>query len=254
MLRISGRKFVEFSIEMDMSLDALDAITDAFHDFNVNIITGLMFAEPSKGKRVIELFADCTEATLPLEDFVKNLKAIKEVFNVKFKESPYGGLALCQLHYPSKVAGENAIIFKHSCIESWFKRLWRVYGTGAASILYDSGVEVGRNSTKTFMEKTGLEGEELLRFIVAFLQSLGWGVFRIAELDMEYLRATVDIDDLFECVILRDVAPGPTSNFVRGYVVGVAQEVWGEKDVVGEEAKCIAKGDPYCRIKIKVKE
>ena len=207
-----------------------------------------------KNRRTIEIFSDFTDASVSLDEFINILRAVKGVFDVRVKEGLRKDLALCQLHFPPMVMGEEAIIFRRSVLESWFKRLWEVFKTGAATILYESGVEAGKNAAKKLRKELGLDGEELLYLIAGLGQSLGWGVFKIKELDMKACRATLNVDNLFECQILREVTPEPASNFVRGYMVGVAQEIWKRKDVVAEEVKCLAKGDHYCEIKIKTEK
>ena len=252
-MHVPGRRFIEFFVEMDLSQHVLDDLTDLFDSFGVNIVNGLITCRPREGKRILEIFSDFSEATLPLEKFVGLLRSVKGVFNVEFKEGFREGLAISRLQYPPRVLGEEAVIFRRSVLESWFKRLWRMFKTGASTILYESGVESGRNAAKIFRERLGLDGEELIRFIAGVGQPLGWGVFDFLEVDMERFKATVNIKNSFECLILKGEIPGPASNFVRGYMVGVAREVWRKDETAAEEVKCIAKGDPYCQIKVFLK-
>ena len=100
------------------------------------------------------------------------------------------------------------------------------------------------------MEKLGLKGETLVRFMVVASSPFGWGRFTLEEFNVEKCRIKVRAENLFECKIFGKV--GETRGyFIRGYILGVANEVFRTENLTVEETKCIAKGDPYCEFQVK---
>jgi predicted hydrocarbon binding protein len=235
---------------MDLKPKTLDDVVDVFDAYNINLVMGLMLGNLREDRRILGAFIDYTEAAIPLNEIFTILKKIPGVFNVEFKEGLRNDLAVCQLHYPPTVLGEESVVFRLSVLKSWFNRLWEVFGSGAAKIFYEAGVKAGKDAAKFFAEKLRLEGEMLARFMASVGSSLGWGRFTLEELDMEKNKLRVRAENLFECKLAGK--PGEARGyFIRGYILGAATQIFKTENLTIEETKCIAKGDPYCEFQIK---
>ena len=148
------RKLAEVSIEMDLKPKTLDDVIDIFDAYNFNPIMGLMMGNLREDRRIFEVFIDETEATVPLEKIIEMLKEVPGVFNVEFNRGLLREVVVCQLHYPPKALGEEAVIFRLSVLKSWFKRLWDVYGSGAGKIFLRRGNRNREKRSKIFHGKT----------------------------------------------------------------------------------------------------
>lgn len=243
------RKLVEFSIEIDLKPKTLDDVIDVFDAYNANLVMGLIVGNLYENKRSLEVFIDYTEAAVSLEEFSNILSKIPGVFKIEFKKGLRNDLAICQLHYPPLVLGEESVIFGFSVLKSWFTRLWELYGSGAGRIFYDAGVKSGKDAAKLFAEKFNLKDEMLTRFLVSIASSFGWGKFILEEFNLKKHEVRVRVEKLFECRLAEK--PGETRGyFTRGYIIGAATQIFKTESLTVEETKCIAKGDSYCLFEV----
>ena len=234
---------------MDLKPKTLNDVIDVFDVYNVNMITGLVMGNLREDRRILEAFVDCTEASIPVGEITEMLRKIPGVFTVECVGATEN-YVVCKLHYPPKVLGEEAVVFRLSILKSWFTRIWKVFGSGAAQIFYEAGLESGREAAKYFREKLGLTGEVLADFLAGIASSLGWGKIVDLSFNPERREARVKIENLFECMLAGRVGE-PRGFFFRGHVLGMARELFGTEALTVEETKCIARGDPYCEFQVK---
>ena len=245
-----GRRFVELSIEVELNPKAPERLTDLFRNYCFNPVMALAVGNFQVGKRHLEIFLDYTEATISLEELAEKIRETPGVFNVRYRRGLREDLVLRQLCYPPTILGERVAIFRYSMLKSWFNRLWEVYGSGAGAILYDVGVKIGKDSVKNLREHFKLGGEMLLNFLACLATSLGWGKFILGEFDKETCKLKVRVEDSFECRIAKEAGES-RGYLIRGYIFGVATEIFQTENLTIEESKCIAKGDPYCEYHVK---
>jgi len=130
---------------------------------------------------------------------------------------------------------------------AWHEGLSRVFGTGASTILYEMGKELGVNVIQIMKAKT----KNPLKLASAGLKHaslLGWGEFHVSTvqlLRMATLR-TMKVK-VHNCFIARAVGNrGQTScHLLRGFFTGALQTL-AEGTCSCEETKCLSKGDPHC--------
>jgi hypothetical protein len=247
-----GKLFAEFWILMDLEPTTLDQVIDVFDVHNVNVIKGLVSGDYKKEKRTLHVFIDYTNSTVSIDELSHYLSKVKGVYNVEFRKGFMEGVATSQLDIPPTILGENVVIFRRSTLMSWFARIREIFKTGADMILYEAGVAAGKEAVKFFKENFNLSGRDLIRFMLNYGSVLGWGSLKLKEIDEKEKRAVIRIDNLFECLPFKGKRKEPTSCFMRGYIVGVARQLVGVENIVGEETKCIAKGDPYCEIVVRL--
>ncbi len=247
-----NRSFAELSVEMDLKAKTLEGLVNFLEDRNINIVTGVIVGNLREGKRILETFIDYTDSGLSIDEITQQIMSLEGVFNVEYVSQLKEGLAVCKLHFPPKVLGEKAVIFRKTILESVIKRLGGLFKTGLDTMLYEAGLETGRVAAKTFKKAFGLEGKALIDFMLGLGLSLGWGKFELVELDEERHMLTLRARELFECEIFREVrGEGPTSYFVKGHILGAAREIFNDEKLTVAETKCIASGDPYCEFQIK---
>ncbi len=245
-----GRRLVEFSIETDLKPKTLDDVVDIFDAYNANLVMGLIMGNLQEDRRIIEAFVDHTDVSIPVKELAEILKKIPGIFMVEYREGLKTDLATCRLHYPPKVLGEEAVVFRLSVLKSWFNRIWDVFGSGAANIFFEAGMEAGGNAARSFMEKFGLENEGLVRFMADICSSLGWGKITILEFNPEKHEAKIRVENLFECSLAGRTGK-PQSFFFKGYLLGAAMAFFNTDTLTIEEVKCIALGDSCCEFHLK---
>lgn len=144
------------------------------------------------------------------------------------------------------------IIFINTAIyRAWHERLYKIFGTGAATILFEMGRGLGEDAVKILKKKANNTGLIPLGLKHAFY--LGWGDFKVSKaqlLKMAVLKSLkVKVENSFIPKAVGDKEQA-ACHFLRGFFVGAYETFTGEKCSC-EETKCMAKGDPYCEFQLK---
>jgi len=141
----------------------------------------------------------------------------------------------------------SIILLNLRIYRAWHEGLSRVFGTGASTILYEMGRELGVNVIQSMREKT----KNPLRIVALGLKHaslLGWGEFNVNTaqiLKMATLR-TMKVS-VYNCFIAKAIGNrGQAScHLLRGFFTGTLQSLVGGTCSC-EEIKCLSKGDVYC--------
>jgi len=139
------------------------------------------------------------------------------------------------------------ILFNLKIYRAFHEGLSRVFGTGASTILYEMGKELGANVIQSMKKKT----KNPLKIASQGLKHaslLGWGEFKVNTaqlLKMAALR-TMKVK-VYNCFIAKAVDnKGQAScHLLRGFFTGALQTLVGG-ECSCEETRCLSKGDPYC--------
>ena len=83
----------------------------------------------------------------------------------------------------------------------------------------------------------------------AFAFNMGWGVFKLQELNLKKETIKMRIYNNFECASGKG-AGKPYSHFLRGLAAGLFLNFFKRAGTV-EEVKCIAQGDAFCEFLIR---
>ncbi|MBO3768829.1 MAG: hypothetical protein JTT15_00245, partial [Candidatus Brockarchaeota archaeon] len=129
------------------------------------------------------------------------------------------------------------------------KRLYEKFGTGAAVILYEMGLGMGESKFKSVVSKYRVDKQTAVKIILAERSAKGWCIAQLENFNKN--GAVIVAKELFECLPFRDNQERPISQFFRGYLAGVFQQLYG-KNVNVIETECIAKGDSSCRFIVQV--
>ncbi|MFQ6076755.1 MAG: V4R domain-containing protein [Candidatus Bathyarchaeia archaeon] len=136
-------------------------------------------------------------------------------------------------------------IFSASAFLHLFLNLKNFFGiVTATTLLYNTGKEVAQSTCQKFAEKYGVRGDELIRRVISYQGSLGYGKMEIVACDLKTGEMVVRSRNPILGSQLRDFG-APVDFFLSGSLAGVMEFVTGRK-VMCTERKCVARGDDYC--------
>jgi len=201
----------------------------------------------------IIFFIDFTDSDVKPETLAMELKALDVVTRVELIRPRYEGFIADTASFPIRMGRRRAIILSESALRGLLIEFRRRLGSGGEAMLYHIGREVGAERARNICEMTERIGATGLRdkfdIGVSLLQCMGYGIPEILELRMDppYLRER--LHRCIECELGRG-SNRPFSHFVRGIIAGYASELF-KINMIAEETRCIAIGDPYCEFEVK---
>ena len=143
--------------------------------------------------------------------------------------------------------GVRVIIMRGGTFVDLQKSVEAVLGEEANALLYEAGIRAGTSSTQILLSKWGREN--FMKRWAEFYGSRGCGWFKLEEAKVNPERGgVIKLSSSF-------IAEGygkserPVCHFLRGFLVGVFQELLGIK-LACEEIRCAATGEPYCEFKL----
>jgi|GEM_PF-394028 len=193
---------------------------------------------------VLVLFADMTKRLEALSDIVRELKAMEYVKQVIISAPLFNGFALETNLFPLTLLGERVIILRRTLYEAFLKELRSILGSGYASLMYYTGLEMGRKAFRYHYEIAGRDLKNTIAISEAIFRIVGYGIMKILELDLSIGRARIRVHHCFECEIFKNSGK-PSSHLIRGMIAGWFSELLRRR-VKAIETRCIAKGDKYC--------
>ncbi|KYH36266.1 MAG: hypothetical protein AYL28_006850 [Candidatus Bathyarchaeota archaeon B23] len=123
-------------------------------------------------------------------------------------------------------------------------------------MLYHLGLGGGMmRGTRIFQEAASIGVSDLMEkceIASGVFMSLGYGMLELLELREEPPYIHLRIHRSIECELGRS-AGRPFSQFIRGIIAGFAT-ICFKREMIAEESRCIAMGDPCCEFKIKPRE
>lgn len=119
----------------------------------------------------------------------------------------------------------------------------------AGEILFEAGFTGGQLSARKYKETFGFEDRQVVEFMCRMGGEIGWGHFRLTEMDTEAQRLVVSIDQSPFALAYPSKAHAGVCHFTRGVMAGVASGIFHET-TAALEPLCVAKGDPRCQFVI----
>lgn len=121
-------------------------------------------------------------------------------------------------------------------------------------VMFQSGFEGGHDFASSLAAMSGLKGEQILEEYLRVASVRGWGRFEVIKADASSGIFVVRIHSSF--VEEFRLGKGKVCHIWRGFIAGVVQAILESLEKVGtlksEETECMANGDPYCEIRVKV--
>ncbi|MEM1554014.1 MAG: V4R domain-containing protein [Thermoproteota archaeon] len=226
---------------------SLKNIVNLLHDKKVVELSGFINLDLEKDEIIKGALIDISESNESLNEIIEDIKSIDGVLEVRFSDNVLNGIIIDELFFPLMVGGERSFTLRVESFGAILKRLYEKFGTGAAVILYEMGLGMGESKFKSVVSKYRVDKQTAVKIILAERSAKGWCIARLEEFNNK--NVVVFAQDLFECLPFRDNHDRPISQFFRGYLAGIFQQLYG-KNVNVIETECIAKGDKLCKFVI----
>lgn len=184
-----------------------------------------------------------------LEAVSKSIKNISGVTDVIVYVSPLEGIAADPNTIPLAMGSRAIILMKHSLkliIEEFHKHGWWL-------LLNAFGKEIGRAGFKDHERIVGRNIDKLFKIIEIRFPLSGFGFWETVKADLDLGEFIMRVHHSIECEIGSEISGYTGSHLIRGVIEGWLMELMGKSDVTGFEAKCLARGDPYCEFHFKIK-
>ena len=240
-----GRRVAEIVVMVENVPGALAKVSGLMAEMGINILTSFVRAKAFEREAVWSSFIDMTDTGLEIGDVVERLRKLDVVLDVKYSEE-VGELLVDTLHFPIMLDHERHVLLRVETLEKAFSRLFDIFGSGAATIIYQMGRESGMSRAERVVKEYRLKGVDGLRVILKERVAKGWCIPEIEVFDEKKDEAVIRAFELFECLPFKGKLKEPRSHFFRGYLEGVFKALF-KTEYTATETECLAKGDTYCR-------
>jgi len=119
----------------------------------------------------------------------------------------------------------------------------------AADLLFAGGFTGGKLSGQRYKQTLGFSNAEAVEFVCRMGGEIGWGRFRLVQLDEAKSRLVVEVEHSAFAGGYDEPTQGGVCHLTRGVLSGLAAGLF-EVEVTSDETLCLAKGDPLCRFEI----
>ncbi len=239
---LPGSKLAEFYLKLKSS--SLDKVTKTLLEKKIVELYGFQNTNLENGEIIKGFLADVSGSNEGARDLVEKLKNIDGVLEVRFSDNVLNGLIIDELFFPLMVGGERSFTLRVESFGAILRRLYEKFGTGAAVILYEMGIGMGESKFKSVVSKYKVNKETAVKIILAERSAKGWCIAQLEDYDKN--GAIIVARELFECLPFKNSQERSISQFFRGYLAGIFQQVYG-RSVSVTEVECIAKGDGACK-------
>ncbi|MEM1558008.1 MAG: V4R domain-containing protein [Thermoproteota archaeon] len=244
---LPGSKLAEFYLKMKNN--SLDKVTKMLLEKKIVELCGFQSLDLETGEIIKGFLADISGSNENATEIAESLKNVNGIFEVKFSDNVLNGLIIDELFFPLMVGGERSFTLRVESFGAILKRLYEKFGTGAAVILYEMGLGMGESKFKSVVNRYHVDKQTALKIILAERSAKGWCIAQLEDFNKN--NVVVVAKELFECLPFKDSQEKQISQFFRGYLAGIFQQLYG-KNVNVTETECIAKGDSFCRFVVQV--
>ncbi|BAJ50992.1 conserved hypothetical protein [Candidatus Caldarchaeum subterraneum] len=240
------RELYLFSVELVDRPGSLAEVLAVFATYGVNIVniytTQSIYTDTSSTVEA-NIAADLTGKNVSSEQLAKSINLLNSVKRVTVVSKQLPNILVDELHFPLRVVGDRAVIYRDGAYGEMIHAIRRQLGTAGEALLYHIGFSIGKGAWKKIKEICG----EKMHLLPKYIQY--WNLVHSAariihiEIDFEKKDFLIRAESVYECEVGRGHGK-PFSNIFRGSLAGILNEALGVETVV--ETKCIAAGDPYC--------
>lgn len=191
------------------------------------------------------VFIDFTNSSANPEEILQKLRQTGFFEDVQMFAPTSLGFVWDNFFFPLKVGNDRVIIFRKPLYEALFSGIRKEFGSAGEVFLYYMGLESGSRLFEDYKKISGSANPKtMIDMASAQAFNMGWGIFRIQELNLRKKIVKLRIYDNFECTAGKG-AGKPYSHFLRGVSAGLYLNLFKKTGTV-EETKCIAQGDTFC--------
>jgi hypothetical protein len=243
-------KLYQFVVLLDNSAGALAKAASVLERNNLATLSGFHYADLKNNWEEWSFFVDFSKTSVTPEQLSAELSSDTVVKKVQFRQSEFPDLAMDDAHFPI-IIGEDAraAVFKATTMRIAIQKLWDVFGTGAATILWEIGRAAGELEAQEMKEKLRLNQIEAVKYILEEKRANGWFVGELADIKTSPTRLVLTVENSFECEHKGSKQGEPRSFFLKGYLGSYISSVF-EKQLKIKETRCKAKGDNFCEFQI----
>jgi predicted hydrocarbon binding protein len=239
-----GRRLAQIVLRLRNVKGALAQVSKAVAEMDINMFSGFESASSRAEVGVWSFFADVTDSRDDLESLRQKLLALPVVMGAEVILADDGFMVDSQ-HFPVRISSRRALILRTEAVSEMVSHMWRVFGSGAATIIDQMAESMGRYSAQELMEDFGKEFvvnnlDEVLRTYTA----LGYGEIEVVHSNGPE-SLTVHASQLFECEANARNKLRRKSIFFRGHLRGFMSTIH-HSDFEVTEAQCVAEGDDAC--------
>ena len=239
-----GRRLAQFVLTLKNVKGALAQASEEVAKAHINMLSGFENASSDAELGVWSFFADVSGMRDDLEALRRRLLALPAVKRVEIVLAEDGFMVDSQ-HFPVRVSNRRALVMRTEALSEMISHMWRVFGSGAATIIDQMAEAMGRYSAQELLDDYGKEF--VLKNLVEVLHtytSLGYAKIDVVRRN-EPSSFTVHAAELFECEANAKKSLRRKSIFFRGHLRGFISTIH-DADYEVTEAQCVAEGDETC--------
>ena len=241
-----SRRTSQLALEVVNKPGVMARIAKLMDDLGVNILSGIVWAEPEEEKANWVFFVDLTDAGIGASELAEKLRELDVVLRADVVEHRIGDMAVDTYSFPITLLGRRMVLFDVAGVAAMLDWLDRTFETGGHAVLFDMGLEAGRYIVRGLERRFGLFGRHAFEVFMAMCTAMGYFKYELISFDAESRRAIIRLFRSFECEPFRERGERRTrSHMLRGMIAGALEAVFGCPMMV-KETRCVARGDDCC--------
>ena len=241
------RRLAQLVVKLKDVVGAMADINAIMAEQQVDIRQSVTFAVQGKDYAVYNAFVWLKKEGYRLERLVEKLKKSRFVLDVQAKDGVEGAIS-DTLTFPIRFAGRRAMLIESAALVRMFEDIQGAFGSGGSVIIHQLGVNYGKALSSGLAET--LTRPYMVRnyeYGLTLFSAMGWGIATVLGASDDLSKATVRVDECFECQGRR--GPKATGWFMGGFLSGVFSYL-SAKEVRPKETKCLATGDGWCEFEL----
>jgi len=248
---LPGRNVYCIAMKGSFTQDMLRKIIELQQKTKTVILSGIFSANNSDPEiKNALIFIDFTNASIKPEEMAAQFGHISSLNHVQIFAPTSIGFVSDNFFFPLKIGNERVIIFRKPLYEAFFSGIREQFGSAGEVFLYYMGIESGSKAFEDYKTISGFtDFKTMADMACAFAFNMGWGVFKLQELNLKKKTIRIRIHDNFECASGKGTGK-PYSHFLRGVAAGLFLHFFKTPGTV-EETRCIAQGHAFCEFLVK---
>jgi predicted hydrocarbon binding protein len=194
------------------------------------------------GTAIFSGFAEALSKDLTSDEVKRLILGSRGAFDAVVKEGKEG-LLIDTFHMGFNVDGDDYLLLRSAGLGQMFDRVSSILGSGGDALLYEEGLSMGHWNAENLIKKIGIDVVKAqVGALSRTLSAQGFGDID-GDVGPDDGAFVMTVKDCFECSDSESRRKG--CNFMRGYFVGSAQDIFGKKYRC-EESKCVLRGAKLC--------
>ena len=243
-----GERLAQVVVKMKDVVGAAASVSALIASLKVDIRQSLTYSLKRDSSAIYNAFVVLNDPEVSLEGLVERVNQSPFVLEAHALEGP-DGVVVDSISFPVNWQGRRVVILAQSAVARMLDGIRTVLGTGGYVVLYELGIDYGKELAVYFIAKLGRD--YLLTnysYWLSVLAATGWGIPELKGSKEDFPNMTVRLSSCLEC-------DGRSSreavcSFMRGFLSGIFSELAGHP-VHCEESLCQAKGDPHCEFQLR---